>query len=32
MYMYGLTKDEYIGLLKEYRKNKKKGISKLFTK
>ena len=57
MYMYGLTKDEYIGLLKECnmctkkwthdkikmfnekrleiiknRKNKKKGISKLFTK
>ena len=57
MYMYGLTKEEYIGLLKEYgmcinkwtyakikmfnekrleiiknRKNKKKGISKLFTK
>ena len=57
MYMYGLTKEEYIGLLKECgmctkkwtyakikmfnekrleiiknRKNKKKGISKLFTK
>lgn len=57
MYMYGLTKDEYISLLKECnmctkkwtyakikmfnekrleiiknRKNKKKGISKLFTK